>query len=204
MEPFYDSFSVLGFGNASQEVGKVILASGVLDMGIELGPFSHEVISSSEEIPRCAHFGRVDISLRKHASPEQGGDLMGVDLIVFGFSSMDSFHVEGMAKDEGNIFFRTEISDPVPGEHTFRSDNQVFAEGRYDVQEGFLVRFDVLVDPYLASRVEDTDKHFFGVKVDSAIVLVLFGVKSHWASSFGLKCFLVPEAFYHASGGGLK
>jgi hypothetical protein len=34
--------------------------------------------------------------------------------------------------------------------------------------------------------------------------LVLFGVKSHWASSFGLKCFLVQEAFYHASGGGLK
>jgi hypothetical protein len=62
-------------------------------MGIELGPFSHEVISSSEEIPRCAHFGRVDISLRKHASPEQGGDLMGVNLIIFGFSAVDGFHV---------------------------------------------------------------------------------------------------------------
>jgi len=130
MEPFYDPFSVLGFGNASQEVGKVILASGVLDMGIELGPFSHEMVSSSEQISGCPHLSWIDIGLREHPPSEQGGDLMGVDLIVFGFSSMDSFHVEGMAKDEGNIFFRTEISDPVPGEHTFRSDNHVFAEGR--------------------------------------------------------------------------
>lgn len=29
----------------------------------------------------------------------------------------------------------------------------------------------------------------------------LLGVKSHVASSFGLKCFLVQEAFLHASGG---
>ena len=33
--------------------------------------------------------------------------------------------------------------------------------------------------------------HFFGVKVDSAIKLVLFGVKSHMASSFKLKWFMV-------------
>ena len=36
-----DAFPVLGFGNASQGVGKVILASGVLDMGKEFSPFSH-------------------------------------------------------------------------------------------------------------------------------------------------------------------
>ena len=58
IEPFDDAFSVLGFGNASQEVGEVILASGVLDMGKEFSPFSHEVISSSEEIPGCPHPGR--------------------------------------------------------------------------------------------------------------------------------------------------
>jgi hypothetical protein len=33
------------------------------------------------------------------------------------------------------------------------------------------------------------------VKVDSAIILVLFGVESHMASSFGLECFLDQEAF---------
>jgi hypothetical protein len=33
--------------------------------------------------------------------------------------------------------------------------------------------------------VQNTDIHGSGVKIDSAIILVLFGVKSHWASSFG-------------------
>jgi len=41
IEALGDAFSVLGFGNASQGIRKVILASGVLDMGKELRPFSH-------------------------------------------------------------------------------------------------------------------------------------------------------------------
>jgi len=97
IESLNDSFSVLGFGNASQGIREVVLASGILDMSKELGPFSHEVIPSSEKISGGAHPGRIDISLREHAAPEQGGDLMGVDLIVFGFSSVNGFHIEGMA-----------------------------------------------------------------------------------------------------------
>ena len=64
--------------------------------------------------------------------------------------------------------------------------------------------FDVLVKAYLAFGIEETDVYLFGMQVDSTIILVLFGVKFHMASSFGLKCFLDLEAFYHASGGGLK
>src|SRR3972149_7088884 len=45
IEALGDAFTVLGFGNASQGIGKVILASGVLDMSKEFGPFSHQVIS---------------------------------------------------------------------------------------------------------------------------------------------------------------
>ncbi len=41
VEPLDDAFTVLGFGNASQGIRKVILASGVLDMGKEFSPFSH-------------------------------------------------------------------------------------------------------------------------------------------------------------------
>ena len=70
IEPFDDAFSVLGFGNTSQGIGKVILASGVLDMGKELSPFSHEVISSSEQISGSPHPCGIDISLGKHAASE--------------------------------------------------------------------------------------------------------------------------------------
>jgi hypothetical protein len=70
IKAFDDPFPVLRFGNTSQEFWQVILASGVLDMGKELGSFSHEVVSSSEEVTGGAHPGRIDIGLREHASPE--------------------------------------------------------------------------------------------------------------------------------------
>ena len=124
-----DSFSVLGFGNTSEEVGQVILASGILDMSKELGSFSHEVISSSEEISGGSHSCGIDIGMREHTASEQGGDLMGVDLVVFGFSSVDGFHVEGMAEDEGDGLSRAEVSDPVPGEHALDSHDDVLSEG---------------------------------------------------------------------------
>jgi len=70
IEPFDDAISVLGFGNTSQGIREVILASGVLDMGKEFGTLSHEVISSSEEISGCPHPCGIDISLGKHAASE--------------------------------------------------------------------------------------------------------------------------------------
>jgi hypothetical protein len=43
---------------------------------------------------------------------------------------------------------------------------------------------DVLMNPDIATGIEDADKHIFGMQIDSTIKLVLFGVKSHRASSF--------------------
>jgi hypothetical protein len=63
------------------------------------------------------------------------------------------------------------------------------------MEERFGVRSDVLVNSDLAFGIEDTDVHLLGVQIDSTIVFVLFGVESHMASSFGLKCFLDQEAF---------
>ena len=43
---------------------------------------------------------------------------------------------------------------------------------------------DVLMNPDIATGIEDTDKHILGMQVDSTIKLVLFGVEIHMASSF--------------------
>ena len=48
IEPFYDAVAILWPGNTAEEVGEVVLASCVLDMSVELGSFSHEVIATSE------------------------------------------------------------------------------------------------------------------------------------------------------------
>jgi hypothetical protein len=97
---------------------------------------------------------------------------------------VDRFHVEGMAEDKGNVLFNTEIGDPVPGEHAFYRDHDVLTEGSNDAEKSFRVCVDVLMNPDMASGVEDTDKHSLGMQVDSTIKLVLFGVEFHMASSF--------------------
>ena len=56
--------------------------------------------------------------------------------------------------------------------------------GDLELEEDFSIGFDVSVQSDLACIVENAEIHFFGVKVDSAIKFVLFGVKSHWVSSF--------------------
>jgi hypothetical protein len=97
---------------------------------------------------------------------------------------MDRFHVEGMAENEGEVLLDTEIGDPVPGEHAFDRDHDILTEGSKDTEKSFRVCVDILMNPDIASGVEDTDKHILGMQVDSTIKLVLFGVKVHRASSF--------------------
>ena len=71
-----------------------------------------------------------------------------------------------------------------PPEDAFHSYDDIFTKWLYGPQKEIPVGFHVLVEPDLTGAVKDADIHFFGVKVDSAIKFVLFGVKSHWASSF--------------------
>jgi hypothetical protein len=47
----------------------------------------------------------------------------------------------------------------------------------------------VTVEYGFALLIQDAKVHGSGVQIDSAIKFVLVGVKSHMASSFGLKCF---------------
>jgi hypothetical protein len=147
------------------------------------------MIASSQQIPGCSHLGRIRIGHGDHAPSEENGDLTGIDFIVFGFTAMDGFHVEGMTQDKGDAVVFAEISDPVPGEHAFDSDNDVFQVGLDGPKKDISLGFDVPVEKDLSGLIEDTEVHFFGMKVDFAIKLVLFGVESHWASSFGLGCF---------------
>jgi hypothetical protein len=100
-----------------------------------------------------------------------------------------------MAEDEGDVLSRAEVSDPVPGKHALYSNDDVLTEGGKEAEKSFWLGVDVLVKAYFAFGIKDTEVHFLSVKVDTAIILVLHGIEFHMASSFGLKCFLVQEAF---------
>jgi len=54
-----------------------------------------------------------------------------INLVVLGLTAMDSFHKEGVAENEVDSFFVTEIEKPVPGEHAFHAYHQPFPKGGY-------------------------------------------------------------------------
>ena len=151
----------------------------VLDVGEELAPLAHEVEPASQQISRGAHRGGVDVSLREHAAAEQHGDLVGVDLVVLGLAAVDRFHRESVTQDEGDVLFRAEIREPVPGERALGGDDEAVAERSDDVEQRFGARLHVAVDEDLACSVEDADVHGGGVKIDAAIVRMLTVVESH-------------------------
>ena len=70
--------------------------------------------AAPEEISGGPHLGGVHIRLGQHAATQEHGNFMGVDLVVFGLTPMDGFHVQGMAQHEGNALASAEVGQPGP------------------------------------------------------------------------------------------
>ena len=121
-EALYHTAPVARVGELLLELGQVVLAVGVLDVGQELGAFASEVQTAPQEIPGGPHLGRVDVGLGDHATAQQGGDLQGIDPVVLGLTAVDGFHVESVAQDEGDLLAAAQVGEPVPGEHAFDRD----------------------------------------------------------------------------------
>ena len=64
-------------------------------------------------------FWEVDISHWEHSTSVEDSDLVGIDSIVLPLSTVNGIHIETMNKDESDIFFLAQISNPIPGESTF-------------------------------------------------------------------------------------
>jgi hypothetical protein len=118
---------------------------------------------------------------------------MRVDLIVFGFAAVDGFHVEGVAQDKGDVFFNAQVSDPIPGEHAFHGHDHVLSEWFDGLEENLSISLDVAMKHDCSGAIEDAEIHFLGMKVDSAIILVLFGVKSHVGFLLWFRMFSVER-----------
>jgi hypothetical protein len=91
-----------------------------------------------------------------------------------------------MSQDKGDVFLCAEIRQPVPGKHAFNRNNQVIPEWLYNSKKDFRTGLHVAMENRFAILIYDTDIHFGCVKVDSAVIFVLFSVKSHVRSPFVL------------------
>jgi len=154
-------------------------------MSQQFSSFMHEVVSPPQEVPGGAHGLGIDIGSRNVATPQQNGDLLGVNFVIFALAAMDGFHVECMSKHKRNRFPGTQIGKPVPDEHAFDGDDDVFPIGVDGSEKGLRIRSDIFVKPGVSLLIQDTDVHGSGMQIDAAIELVLLVVESHKVSSFG-------------------
>jgi hypothetical protein len=105
---------------------------------------------------------------------------------------MDGLHGEGMTQHEGNPLLRTEISQPVSGEETFDTDDDIRAIGRDGLEKRVWGCWHVTVNQHLPSLVQDAEVHRTSVQVDATVTLVRLGVESPEVSSSSGGC--VPNA----------
>jgi hypothetical protein len=152
-------------------------------MGQEVCALAHEMRAATQEVPSGPHLDRVDIGLWEHATAQQGGNLLGIDFVVFGFAAVNGFHIQGMAQDEGNPFCSTQVRKPIPGEDTFNGDDETVTIGGNGPEKGFRSRFHIAVQPDFPIVAQDADVHGAGVQVDTTVKWVLLSVESHEVSS---------------------
>src|SRR5262249_51414816 len=98
---------------------------------------------------------------------------------VLGLAAVDRFHVQRVPQNKRNILLGAQIGEPVPSKDAFHANRHVFSVGGYRFKEQLRGTRHVSVQQYLALRIQDTDVHRSGMQIDSAVVSVLLGIKSH-------------------------
>ena len=134
---------------------------------------------ATEKIPSRAHALWIDIGHGKHPASKQGGNLVGVDLVVLGFPAVNGFHVQSMAEHESDSFPAAQISDPVPGEDTLHRHRDILPVWGDGSEQSIGTCAVVPVQENLAGLVLDADIHRSCMQVYAAVVLMLSCVESH-------------------------
>src|SRR6266850_6806577 len=96
---------------------------------------------------------------------------------------MDGLHGESMTQHEGNPLLSTEISQPIPGEDTCDTDDDILARGRDGREKRVWGCWHVTVNQNLPNLVQDAEVHRAGVQVDATIKFVRLSGESHEVSS---------------------
>jgi hypothetical protein len=93
---------------------EVILAVGMRDVRQEFSAFVRQMQAATHEITGSTHLNRIDRGLWEHTAAKQGGNLLGIDRVVFGLTAVDGFHREGMTEDERDAGIGAEVGEPGP------------------------------------------------------------------------------------------
>jgi hypothetical protein len=101
-------------GDLFVNLGRIVLAVGILDMAQELRSLAQQVGPASQEVTGGTHLRWIDVGWREHAAAKEGSNLVGIDRVMLGLAAVDGFHREGVPADEGHALRSAEISEPGP------------------------------------------------------------------------------------------
>src|SRR6516225_7449646 len=176
-ESFFPSVA----GAAGLLGGSAVMSQLVgVNAGQQFGAAPDVVDALAQEGTQRPLLGRIYIRWRDEIGAQQVGELLGVDAVVFVFSPVDGFDVEGVGQDELEAGVLASVGQPIPTEHALATDGQVVFVRLDELEEELeVVVFDVAVDQLFAFAVHDADVHLTGMQIDSAVVLGGGGVILH-------------------------
>ena len=144
---------------------------------------ARQMPAAPEQITRRSHLGRINIRVGQPPSAQPPGDLLGIDLVVFGFAPMNGRHGEGVPEDKRNACAGTEGGKPVPGEEAFDTDDEVLPVGGDSFEKRFRTSRHGAVHQDLTILVQPTEVQGAGMQVDAAGKWVLLRVEAPEVSS---------------------
>ncbi len=74
---------------------------------------------------------------KKAARAQQQGDLLSIELVIFGFAAVNGLHIQGVAEHEGDLFTLTKVGQPVPAEDALTGHHETVSVGGDGFEESF-------------------------------------------------------------------
>ena len=108
-------------GALCANLGPVVWAGGMRDMGSERSPCAPQVGAAPSEVTGGTPLSRRDVGWREHGAAQACRTRLGIELGSCGLAAMEGFHRESVPEDKRAPFLRTQGSEPVPGEEAFDS-----------------------------------------------------------------------------------
>src|SRR5262245_53239167 len=115
--------------------------------------------TASEEVADRAHLSGIAIGLRAQATTEPDSNLVGSDLIIFGFAAVARFHREGMPQDTGYALLCPQVRQPMPGTHTLDGHNEPCAVRGDGLEKKFRCGLHVAVQQDFSIVMHNADVH---------------------------------------------
>jgi hypothetical protein len=182
-EPFRHAVPIALVGQLFPDLGQMVLTIRSLDVCKQFGALTRQMQAASEEIPGRPHRCWIDLGLREHAPTKPHRDFLGVDLVVFGLTPRNRFHLQGVAQDNRQPCLCTQVGEPVPGQDTFDGDDQILTLGGHSLAEHLRTGLHVAMEQDLPVLTQDTHVHAARMEIDPTRRFVLCGIKSHEVSS---------------------